>query len=226
MTTRSDDQPFVVGRYFAGGKAEFLPATRRELDRNAEAYARVISTCRFAPGRYALVVSLLEEAVQVAPLEQACIDLGLVVTNADASLYDAGRVESIIRRFDVACVFGVNAATLDGLKMFGHDAAKVLGSKTIWVRPDGYAAAKALPGVDVRRWIDIGPALGLECSDGAGAHIDGREWEIDERGGTIHLTSRLHRAAPFAAADTGLRGRHAAEPCSCGGPDPRIILEG
>ena len=224
MSITTELRPDVVGRYVEGGVTKFLPASRPELDRAADSLAAVIGSFRFRPGQFVLVISMLEEAVQVAPIEQACIDLGLVPTNADCSNFDAGRVEATLRRFDVPAVAGVSTAVLDGLKMFGFDAAKLFEGRVVWARPDAYEAVAAMPGVTARRWLEVGPALALECAAGEGAHLDGREWAADDTTGELRLSNRLLRITPFVDAPTGVKARLITAACSCGCPDPRIAV--
>ncbi|MDB5430139.1 MAG: hypothetical protein JWP35_1255 [Caulobacter sp.] len=225
MSIQTEVRADLVGRYVDGGQSRFLPASRAELDRAAESLAAVIATFGFTRGQFVLVISMLEEAVQVGPIEQACMDLGLVPTNADNSPFDAARVEAILRRFDVPAVCGVGMSVLEGLKMFGHDPAAIFAGRVVWVRPDAYEAVAAMPGVTARRWTELGPALALECAEGGGAHVDAREWTATDTGGDLRLSSRLLRSLPFRDASTGLKGRvdHAA--CACGCPDPRVTVE-
>lgn len=216
--------PDVVGRYLIGDQAFFYPVKRPEVDRAAVSPARNIASFAIAPGRYVLTISLTQEFVQFAPFEQACQQLGLLGTNADASAFDAKRVESLIRQFDVAAICGIDAGVLDGLADLGHDAATILAGRVVWARPDAFDRVAAMPGVNARRCATIGPVLGLECVEGEGMHIDGREWIASAPGGTIILDSRLPRLTPLVALDTGVAGDVVTAPCRCGSPDPRLVL--
>lgn len=216
--------PDVVGRYLVDGRNHFFPVRRTELDRTAASTARTVATFRLTPGRHILTVSLTQEVAQFAPFEQACATLGLIGTNADASPFDAARVEAIVRQFDIAAICGIDAGVLEGLAALGHDAAALFAGRVVWARPDAYAPVAAMAGVVARRCALIGPLLALECSTGEGLHVDGREWAVADAGGTIALTSRMARITPLAALDTHVRGRSIVAPCPCGNPDPRITL--
>jgi hypothetical protein len=218
--------PDIVGRYLVRGEPVFMAARRSELDRAGVPAARIVGGFRIPPGRYILTVSLTQEVIQFAPFEQGCTLLGLIGTNADASPFDAGRVEALCRQFDIAAVCGVDAAVLDGLVAMGHDPAKVFGGRIVWARPDAYERVAALPDVVARRCAEIAPVLALECVAAGGMHVDGREWAMDASSGTIVLSSRMARIDPVAALDTGIAGEVITAPCSCGSPDPRVRLAG
>lgn len=220
----SASHPEIVGRYLVEGESIFLPVRRQELDRTATAMMRTIATFKIAPGRYVLTVSLTQEVVQFAPFEQACSQIGLIGTNADASQFDAGRVESLIRQFNVAAICGVNRAVLDGLEGMGHDPVKVFAGRIVWARPDAFDALAACPDVIARRCAEVGPVLGLECAAGKGMHVDGREWNVTATAGTIILDSRMSRFEDIVALDTRIAAKVDTEPCTCGVPGPRVLL--
>ncbi len=216
--------PDLVGRYLVGDQSHFYAVRRIELDRSGIYAARVIASFCIAPGRFILTVSLTQEVVQFAPFEFGVQMLGMIGINADASPFDAGRVESVIRQFDVAAVCGLDAATLEGLAMMGHDAAAILKGRVVWARPDAYEAVAAMPGVIARRCAEIGPVLALECALGGGLHYDSREWEMTGEGEALRLTSRQQRLTPVRNLDPGVSGRTISEPCGCGSRDLRISL--
>lgn len=213
----------IIGSIRAGDKTLFYGVTLDELDRSAFAFVRVLRSFRFAPGSIVLDISVTQEVVQFAPFERALQSVGFYGINADLSPYDAGRVDSIVRQFDPAAICGVGNETLEGLKMFGLDAAKVLAGRVVWARPDAYAAVSALEGVSARRCALLGPALALECAEG-GLHFDGQEWVVTQAGHALALSSRTVRATPLHGFDTGLSGAVSERPCSCGNRDPFVRL--
>ena len=211
----ADTRPDVVGCYRAGGRTEFFPVRYDELERQSISIARLLRTFGFAPGSTILVVSLVPEVVQFAPFEKAVQYLGMYGINAESTNFDAGRIESIARQFDVPAICGIGSASLEGLRMFGHDPAKVFAGRTVWARPDAYAEVAAMPGVDARRLVILGPAVAYECARG-GLHYDDRDWSLAESGGTLRLSSRLPRITPVVDLDTGVTGHLTDTPCSCG----------
>jgi hypothetical protein len=185
---------------------------------------RRLSSFHFRTSHGVLITSLVDEGAQFIPLERASMDYGLVVCPADSSFFDAGRVESIIRRFDIAAVAGVTLPVLEGLKHFGHDPTKVFAGLVVWARPDAYPVLKAMPDVQARRWFEVGPAVAMECSAAQGAHVDRLEWDVELEAGNVVLTSRLERALDFHRFDTGIRAELRHEACRCGSNDPRVLM--
>jgi phenylacetate-coenzyme A ligase PaaK-like adenylate-forming protein len=217
--------PLLVASFPDGGGRTLLPVSAEEIVRAQTMIERMLGTFGFAHGRFVLLVSLLDNGGYAIPFERAIMNLGLLVTNADNSPYEAQRIESICRRFDVAAVVGVTGQVLDGLAGAGHDLAALFANKVVWAFPDAYDALIGVPGVILRRVIELGPGFAIECCEGAGAHIDRQEWHCDEDGGDILLTSRLRRAASFVRHRSGVRGTLVEAPCRCGHIDTRIVPE-
>lgn len=218
-------RPDVIGTYKVESTVSFYAARYDELDRGAIGIARLLRSFKFAPGSAILVVSLVQEVLQIAPFERAVQVLGMYGVNAELSPFDAGRVESSTRQFLPVAIFGVGASTLEGLKSFGHDPAKIFADRTIWARPDAYDAVAAMPYVDARRVVFLGPTTAIECAHG-GLHYDSRDWFLESRGGRLHLSSRMPRFEPLSGLDTGVDGAVSTEPCACGTKEAVIILGG
>lgn len=218
--------PIAVGRYFdAAGKRQPLAYSMLELERARLAALRTLSTFHFRTGGNVLLTSMWDESAQLLPVERAIMSYGMVVVSADSSPFDAGRVESIARRFELKGALGITAGTLEGLTRLGHDPAKVFSNFIVWARPGAYETLTALPGLQAYRCMEVGPAFAMECSAREGAHLDRYEWNVTAEDGEIVLSSRLERSEPFHRLRTGLRGRVVHGVCSCGNPDPRIILD-
>lgn len=217
-----DPRADVVGCYHVAGKAEFFPARYDELERQAVGMARVLQSFFFAPGSVILTVSSVGEVVQFAAFEKAIQIIGHYGTNAEASMFDAGRVESICRQFAPVGVFGIGQATLEGLKMFGHDPARVLGGRTVWARPDAYDSLSRIEGIDLRRIVVLGPTIAFECAKG-GLHFPSRDWSLDG-GATLAISSRMPRITPVDNVDTGVTGAVSTMPCACGSRDLTVKL--
>lgn len=220
-------QPMAVGRYFHGETAHSLPFSEAEIARAAAAQMRRISTHHLRAGHYAVITSLFDESSQFLPTEEALHMAGLVSCMADASFFDAGRTESILRRFDIKAVIGVNTQLLDGLEAAGFQPAELFQGLVVWARPGAWERLQSATGIELRRWYEVGPAVAMECVAADGAHIDALEWDIDATAdGEIVLTSRLQRTVDFSDYHTGLRGTIERRVCTCGSADPRIVLAG
>ena len=218
--------PLFIGRWRdTGGVSRFLPLSREEVDRARDAAQRVLASFGWHMGRHVVLVSLLDEAAQWLPFERAVMNANLVVCSVDASASDARRLESALRRFDTPAVAGIGAASLDGLEALGLKPEEVFAGRVVWARPDAWQRLSSLPGLTLRRMLEVGPAVAMECHEGGGAHIDRLEWHVEEDGGEILLTSRLARATHFHACRTGLRARVESKPCLCGNLDPRLVID-
>ncbi|WEK42385.1 MAG: hypothetical protein P0Y64_13430 [Candidatus Sphingomonas colombiensis] len=220
----TQQRPDVVGCYYVDDKPEFFPARFDELERQAVGMARLIQSFFFAPGSVILTVSSVGEVVQFAAFEKAIQITGHYGTNAEASMFDAGRVEAICRQFEPVGIFGVGQATLEGLKMFGHDPAKVFAGRVVWARPDAVESLSRIDGIDLRRIVILGPTIAFECANG-GLHYPSRDWTL-EGDPTLTISSRMPRITPLDRVDTGVAGKVSSMPCACGARDLTIVLDG
>ena len=217
--------PTVVGRYLAAGGAEFLPLSEPEIHRATRAYLRVLDTYAIAPRAHVLVVSLASQVAAYMPLERALFERNFVVSNADATVFDASRVEMFARRFNVAAVFGVTVETLQGMEGLGHEPSKVFAGRIVWATPEAYAKLSPGTGYTLRCWAELGPTVGVECSEANGLHVSSEEWSVESVDGELVVTSRLPRLVAFERAWTGRRGRVDRTPCACGSTDGRVHLD-
>jgi phenylacetate-coenzyme A ligase PaaK-like adenylate-forming protein len=215
--------PIAVGRYpDRDGVTRLLPYSAAELERAIETYRRRLGTFHFRTGDHLLVTSLFDESAQFMPFERALSAYGLVLCSADASLFDAPRTETILRRFDVVAVLGATASLLDGLVAQGLDPQKLFAGRVVWARPDAYARLEHCSAIKLHRWMEIGPAFAVECAAGAGAHLDRLEWDVETDNGEMVLTNRLDRALNFKAYRTGVHATIERHTCACGSADPRL----
>ncbi|MET0378818.1 MAG: hypothetical protein ABW049_07475 [Spongiibacteraceae bacterium] len=220
-------EPMAVGRYCdRNGEQQLLPYSHPEFERAILMYQFRLGTFHFRTGDEVLITSLFNESAQFAPMERSLRDFGLVLLSADSSFFDAARIESILRRFNVAAVAGINAGVLDGLIELGHDPLKLFANRVVWARPDAHARLAAVPGINLRAWLEVGPAVAMQCALGEGAHINRLEWQVDTVAGEIVLTSRLHRAVNFERYHTGVHAHLECAACACGSADPRVMLSG
>jgi hypothetical protein len=214
----------AVGSWHDGVADHFLPFSEVEARRATNAWRRIFDATGLERGSAALVVALVEETHQLIPLEAALDEAGVLILNADASLYEAQRIEAFIRNFDPACIFGLTAATLEGLTERGHDVAQLLAGRSVWVRDCAHALLKGLPGLRLLRWTALGPAVLMGCGRGDGLHIDRFEWSVAIDGGRARLAHRLGAAAPAPVTVAAPGARLLDSLCPCGNGDPLIAL--
>lgn len=218
--------PMAVGRFHdASGARQSLAYSALEAERWTRAMLKVLSTFHFRSGQNLMVTALFDEGVQALGMERAIMQYNMVAVSADSSLYDAKRVESIVRRFKLAGVYGITQATLDGLRGMGLQPEQLFQGMILWAWPQAYASLVGTPGLKLYRCLELGPAVAVECSAGEGAHIDRFEWLVDEQDGEVVISSRLERCQPFQAYRTGVKARVIHSGCRCGNPGPRILPE-
>lgn len=216
--------PLTIGRFRnADGGFTTLPFSLVEQDRARRYALRVLNTFHFRTGSNILLTTTFDETLQFMPFERAVMTYGMVAVSADSTPWDAKRVESIVRRFNLTAAAGICKNVVDGLSQLGFKAEELFAGIPVWARQDAYHSLKAFPDMQVYRYLEAGPLVGFECSQGNGAHIDRFEWDIDEVEGEIVVSSRLPRCTEFSHFHTGLKGRIDRSACNCGNTDPRII---
>lgn len=213
-----------IARYSAAdGAPVLLPLS--EADVEADTLAAVTRLRAFGIGTddAILVVSLMQDAAQMAPFQYAVRRLGGTVCLADASPFDAYRTAAIVSQWHPRLVIGLDAGVVSGLEQLGHDVAELLGSvPAVLALPSAWPRLTEL-GVPYRRLFPLGPAVAAECPDGAGAHVDAAVWQVRADDGEILLSSAAPRAHTVTDLATGTRGEVATGRCGCGSDDPRVL---
>jgi hypothetical protein len=64
----------------------------------------------------------------------------------------------------------------------------------------------------------------VECPQRSGAHLDGAEWTLTERGGELFISTAGPRAHHVTTAATGLAGTITTGPCACGRTGQRVAV--
>lgn len=224
MTLAGTLRPVAVCNFDENGVRKLMPVSEREMMRAELFLRRVLSADRLERGRFALIISTLMDAPYVIPIERVLTSNGMITTNCEASPYDGSRIESTIRRFDVAMVFGVSALVLDAIASAGFDPAKLFEGKIVWACGEGFERLAGVPGVDLRRFESIGPVFAFEGRHGGGLHVDGREWLLEPDGEVTYVTSRLDRATPFERLKINRKLTISPDPCVGGAFGPRVLL--
>ena len=217
-------RPMAIAGYDENGTRKLIPLSERELMRAETFIRRVLRPDGFQRGRNALIVSTLRDAIYIIPFERALHAMGLVCCHSEANPYDGARIESTIRRFDIALVAVVTPVVMKAIRAMGFDPATLFQGKVVWASGEAYDELKGAAGIDLRRWVTLGPAFAIEGKHGDGAHVDGREWKVECEGGATYVSSRLDRAQPFDRLRIDLPTTLNAAPCPSGAYGPRIGL--
>ncbi len=224
MSTMTMLRPAAVSGYDDNGTRRLMPVSERELVRTESFLRRVLRAELPLRGRYALITSTMRDMPQMTPFERVLISKGVICCGAEANPWDGARVESIVRRFDVAVVAVITAMVLHAVRSVGHDPLTLLRGKIAWASGAGYDELRGVADIDLRRWAMIGPALAIEGRHGGGAHVDGREWKLEPEGDCTYVSSRLDRAQAFDRLRVDMPVRIVAEPCPSGAYGPRVAL--
>lgn len=217
-------RPACIASFDHDGVRRVMPVTERELQRTESFLRRLLASEADLRGRFALIFGTQGDAPQLGPFERALMARGVIVTNSEANAWDGARTEATIRRFDVALVAVVTGIVLDAIGNAGFDPVALFQGKIVWASGEGYQRLKGAEGIDLRRWIPLGPAFALEGRHRGGAHYDGREWRIEAEGDTTYVSSRLDRAMVFDRLPVNVACSINEAPCPGGALGPRILL--
>ena len=159
-------------------------------------------------GGLVLIVSLLSEAIHVAPFERAAGVLGARYSSADATNFDAFRTVSLVRQLRPSVVLGINARVCDGIAELGRDPASVFAGVGSVVAADDDAQARlGAAGVRAGRWLRLGPTSAVSTPGAPVLEYDAARWRVDEDAGELVLTNLAARLTPCHRLRTGVAGQ-------------------
>ena len=168
-----------------------------------------------------VIVGGMPESPWFDPFETAARELGAPYSIGEIYAFEAFRTGMYARRLPITMIFGLDRTVAEGL---GDELAAVVARVPVIVaRPDAVgllAGAGARPFVVAR----VGPALAVECPHRSGAHLNGAEWAMAERGGELFISTAGPRAHQVREAALGLRGTLTDGPCGCGRGGQRVTI--
>jgi hypothetical protein len=209
------------GRY---GDDQLLPLSFDDVQHDTAAATAAVLALGLPDRSVVVMTSTVGDVGYFHPLQNAAMDVGLVVCSADASATDVDRLEMFTRLLDVAAVIGVNDALVDGILERGRDPKSFFSSVPVVIARSGAWDRLAVTGVDALRFELLGPVLVLPCRY-RNLHFDGRQWTMAADNGTLHVSSRAPRALPFSHFDTRIGGSVSDGACPCGRRDPVVEIE-
>jgi hypothetical protein len=218
---------WAVGRFAGAVGLTLWPSTRAERASAAAAAQRRLTAIGVAAGDRIALLSLMSDGVQLVPYEDALLTLGAILTPADSTVTDAGRLVTIVRQGGVSAVLGITNDTLDGLAQL-DEGPKLLADVPLLVCDWAAAARLSAAGLTPLRSVIVGPLLAVECPARNGAHVDGESWQVTSEDGQVILTPRLPCHATGLGKEpspvrTGLLATVHQGQCTCGSADPRIV---
>jgi hypothetical protein len=123
----------------------------------------------------------------------------------------------------VAAIIGVTSAMVDGILERGNTPKAFFAAAPVVVADGSAHQRLAEAGVEALRFEILGPLLAFPCRQGS-LHYDGRHWNVEDDGGTLHISAR-GRALTLTHFDTGIAGSMSEAVCRCGRRDPMIHIE-
>lgn len=222
--TLSNIRPRAIAQFDDGGTTRWLPITERELARADSFYRRLLSSDWNLRDRFALIIGTQGDAAWLSPLETALQERGMTITNSEANAWDGARTEATIRRFDVAIVAIVTKVVLEAIRNAGHDPVTLFQDKIVWAEGEAYEELKDAQGIDLRRWVQLGPAWAMEGRHRGGCHYDAREWTIVSEGDVLYISSRLDRGLAFDRFAVPIKAQIHKDPVPGGSLGPRLVL--
>jgi hypothetical protein len=212
---------FCVATY--GGGISY-PVSYDDVEDDVAGARRALIALGLQPGDTVLLVSTIEESAHFWPMQAAIIELGMLGLLADATLFDAIRVEMLLRRFSVDAAIGINTTIVEGLRAASFDVAEVLGrAGLVAARVDAVPALRA-SGIDVHRWVALGPTYAMDCRAGR-LHVDSETWAVSSPTGELVIQPIRGRALGSDAITTGVMGHATFEACTCGRQDGVVVLD-
>jgi hypothetical protein len=201
-----------------------IPIAGDEIDRLRNWLAWQLRPFDLKPGSTVLQILSTGAIWPLASLQKALLDGMLLPTFAESSPFDWYRVAAILRQFELAAVFDLNAEMLAMLEENSPESIDLLRKVPV-VFADPVAKVR-LAALDIAAYsiVNLGPTLAMECPLRTGLHVDGREWRVREQDGEIRVTSLLPRLHPFNDFATGFNGSVERAACRCASPDWRILI--
>jgi hypothetical protein len=210
-----------IGRDHPDGKPVDFPISWADRDRDIEWAAGLLAQHGVGAGTPVLIVAGMAESPWFDPFEAAVLRLGGHYSLGEVISFEAFRSGMYAQQLGIEVVFGINRAVAEGLGGDLADAFKRV--RTILARPDAVPILRPA-GLSALTVTRLGPALAVECPQGAGAHVNGAEWAVEASGRDLRLTTVGPREHRLDRAGIGVRGSVLAEPCPCGRTDPRVLV--
>jgi hypothetical protein len=213
--------PWGIGRYDVAGQPVFFEVGWDDWRRDVAWARAMLADHGVGPGSGLIVVSSMPESPWFDPFETAARELGAPYSIGETYAFEAFRTGMYARRLTITMIFGLDRTVTEGL---GDELAEVVARVPVIVaRPDAaglLVAAGARPFLLAR----VGPVLAVECPYRSGAHVNGAEWTLAERGGELSISTAGRRAHQVSRAPLGLRGTLADGPCGCGRAGQRVTV--
>ncbi len=210
-----------IGRYDVAGQPVYFEVSWDDWQRDVAWARAMLADHGVGLGGGLVIIGGMPESPWFDPFETAARELGAPYSIGETYAFEAFRTGMYVRRLPITMIFGLDRTVAEGLR--DELAAVVARVPVIVARPDAVgllAGAGARPFVVAR----VGPALAVECPHRSGAHLNGAEWAMAERGGELFISTAGPRAHQVREAALGLRGTLTDGPCGCGRGGQRVTI--
>ena len=212
-----------IGRYDVAGQVVYFEVGWDDWQRDTAWACGLLADHGVGAESGLVIVGGMAESPWFDPVETAARELGAPYSIGEIYAFEAFRTGLYAGRLPVTVIFGIDRTVAEGL---GDELAGVVARVPVIVaRPDAVGLlteAGAQPFVVT----PAGPAIAVECPHRGGAHINGAEWTLSERGSELFISTAGPRAHQVSEAALGLRGTLTDGPCGCGRTGQRIIIPG
>ncbi len=210
-----------IGRYDVAGQPVYFEVSWDDWQRDVAWARAMLADHGVGLGGGLVIIGGMPESPWFDPFETAARELGAPYSIGETYAFEAFRTGMYARRLPITMIFGLDRTVAEGLR--DELAAVVARVPVIVARPDAaglLAAAGAQPFIVTR----VGPALAVECPHRGGAHLNGAEWTLAERGGELFISTAGPRAYQASEAALGPRGTLTEGLCGCGRAGQRITI--
>lgn len=191
-----------------------VPVSYHDIDSDAVAAEAALNALDVPADANILLISTLPGIATVWPFAVASARGSRAVYFADATAFDANRTEMFTRRIDIDTIVGVNDEVMKGLREMG-DVYEVLKRARVVAAEADLVDDLREQGVNAVRWLPLGPAIAIDCSQGT-LHYDDAQWSLGTDALGLIVSASPQRAVAGAVFETGIVGMPSDAACFCG----------
>ena len=200
-------QVWGIGRVVVGDAIVPWPVSEADIEDETDVATVQLQALGLTADELVLIVSLLSQAIHVAPFERAAGRVGALYSSADASRFDAFRTASLVRQLGANVVLGVDAAVLDGFDDLDRDPAEVFAPVRAVVAADAGAYGRLrAAGLRPGRWLRLGPFSAISRPGDETLSYDAGRWQVEATDGELRVTNLVDRLTPCNRFTTGVAG--------------------
>ncbi|MEU4248826.1 hypothetical protein AB0F15_15595 [Amycolatopsis sp. NPDC026612] len=212
---------FGIGLYLDGDRQVPFDIGWAEFARDVRWASEVLAVWDIGRADHVLISTPNFEGPWASPVVRALRDRQVVHSNAEPYSWDVRRSATFLRLLPFRAFLGMSVETALGLVKQEDCAGPLAALAPLWARPEAIGPLRDA-GLDPAVFAMLGPALGLECPQRSGAHVDPAEWRLAEGPAGITLSTAGDRAHVVRDLVVSRTARLDHTPCPCGLPGPRI----